>query len=159
VLRRSPTRGSARTHREVLTPGGEEVLHAVAPVVLGSLVDANRPDGAAALADAMGAIDDYLAHLSLPLQQQARVTLAALASPPARAALLRTGRPWRETSTTRIETALTRLRQSPVPALRRLYDFLHSLIVLGWFDLPVAWEGIGYPGPPAESAVVRRAAL
>lgn len=159
MVLRTRTRGRSRPHREVLTPGGEEVLRAVAPVVLGPLVDVRRPAGSAALDEAIDAIDDYLAHLSLPLQRQARVTLSLLRSPPARAALLRTTRPWPETSSTRIETALVGLQKSRVAALRRLYDFLHALIVLGWFDLPLAWEEIGYPGPPAESAVVRGAAL
>lgn len=143
----------------MLTPGGEEVLRAVAPVVLGPLIDVARPAGAEALGEAMGAIDDYLAHLSPPLQRQARVAFALLSSLPVRVALLRTARPWRAAPAARIEAALVGIRRSRIPALRRLYDFLHSLVVLAWFDLPRAWEEIGYPGPPAESAVVRGGVL
>lgn len=147
-------RGRSRPHRQVLTGEGEEILRCITPVVLGSLLDVGRADPDKALDDAMGAVDDYLAHLSLPLQRQARVTFALLHSLPARVVLLRTWRPWRETSRPRVETFLLAARGSRAPALRRIYGFLHSMIVVGWFDLPLAWEEIGYPGPPAESAAL-----
>lgn len=142
----------------MLTCGGEEVLRAVAPVVLGPLAGAGGRAAGEGLDEALGVVDDYLAHLSPPLQRQARVTLVALASLPARAALLRTASRWRAAPPERIEAALVALRASRFGALRRLYDFLHSLIVLGWFDLPLAWEEIGYPGPPAESAAAAEGA-
>lgn len=128
------------------------MLRAVAPVVLGPLLDDRGAAASAALDEAVEAVDDYLAHLSAPLQRQARVTLAALSSPPVRVALLRSPRPWSAAPGARIESALAGLRDNRAGALRRLYDFLHSLVVLGWFDLPLAWAEIGYPGPPAESA-------
>jgi hypothetical protein len=142
----------------VLTCAGEELLRAVAPVVLGPLVDARGAAAPAALDAAIEALDDYLAHLSAPLQRQARVTLTLLSSPPARVALLRSPRPWRAAPPVRIESALAGLRGSRAGSLRRLYGFLHSLVVLGWFDLPLAWEEIGYPGPPAESAAAAQGA-
>jgi len=142
----------------VLTCGGEELLRAVAPVVLGPLLDARGPAAPAALDEAIEAVDDYLAHLSAPLQRQARITLIVLSSPPARLALLHSPRTWRAAPPARIESALAGLRDSRAGALRRLYDFLHSLIVLGWFDLPLAWAEIGYPGPPAESAAAAQGA-
>jgi len=155
---RTRIRTPSRRPRQVLTPGGEAFLRAVAPVVLGPLIDVDRPPADAALGEAVDAIDDYLAYLSPPLQRQIRVTLAMLASLPVRAALLRTPAPWSAAPAARVEGALTALRQSRIPALRRLFGVLHSLVVLGWFDLPLVWQEIGYPGPPAESAVVRGAA-
>ena len=81
-----------------LTKAGEEILRAVAPVVLGPLLPADGAMRARALEDAMWVVDDYLAHLSLPLQREASVTLALLHSLPARALLLRTRRAWRDAS-------------------------------------------------------------
>ncbi len=138
-----------------LTGAGEEILRAVVPVVLGPLLPSDRLARERALDDAMATADDYVARLSPPLQRQARVTLAVLHSLPARALLLGTARAWRDASPASVEAFLRRARQSPVPLLRRIYDFLHSMAVIGWFDLPVAWEEIGYPGPPVERPLGR----
>lgn len=131
-----------------LSPAAEEILRAVAPVVLGELLPPAAGPRARALDDAMWALDDYVAHLSLPLQGQARTLLAVLHSLPARLALLRTARAWRNASPASIEAFLRRARHSRLFLLRRIYDFLQSMTVIAWFDLPEAWEGIGYPGPP-----------
>jgi hypothetical protein len=131
-----------------LDAAGEEVLRAVAPVVLGALLPADRDARAQALDDALWAVDDYVAHLSLPLQRQARTLLAILHSAPARLLLLGTARRWRDAPPARIEAFLRRARTSRVRSLRRVYDFLQSMAVIAWFDLPAAWEDIGYPGPP-----------
>jgi len=53
----------------------------------------------------------------------------------------------------RVEAFLRSARHSPVFLLRRIFDFLHSMTVIAWFDLPVAWSEIGYPGPPVERPV------
>ncbi|MFN8545422.1 MAG: hypothetical protein U0807_14605 [Candidatus Binatia bacterium] len=133
-----------------LSPAGEEILLAVLPVVLGTLLPADPTVRTRALDDAMWALDDYLAHLSLPLQRQARGLLAALRPLPARLVLLGTTRRWRDAPPARIEGFLRRARRSRLPVLRRIYDFLQSMTVIAWFDLPVAWTEIGYPGPPIE---------
>jgi len=133
-----------------LTPAGEEILRAVAPVVLGSLLPIESIARRRALDDAMWALDDYVAHLSLPLQGQARMLLALLHLAPVRAVLLRTTRRWCDASPVHIEAFLRRARHSRAFPLRRIYDFLQSITVIAWFDLPVAWEAIGYPGPPVD---------
>jgi hypothetical protein len=133
-----------------LSAAGEEVLRAVAPVVLGSLLPDDRATRDQAMDDAMWALDDYVAHLSLPLQGQARLLLALLHSAPARVVLLGTTERWRSAPPERVEDFLRRARHSRVFLLRRVYDFLQSMTVIAWFDLPVAWEAIGYPGPPVE---------
>lgn len=138
-----------------LTKAGEEILRAALPVVLGPLLPADGEARARALDDAMWAVDDYLAHLSLPLQREARVTFAMLDALPARAVLLRTRRAWRDASPARVEAFLRSARQSPLFLLRRIYVFLHSMAVIAWFDLPIAWDEIGYPGPPVERPLRR----
>jgi len=136
-----------------LSPAGEQILRAVAPVVLGSLLPTNGSVREQALDDAMWAVDDYMAHLSLPLQGEARSLLALLSSLPARIALLRTTRDWRDAPPARVEAFLLSARHSPVFLLRRIYDFLQSITVIGFFDLPIAWNEIGYPGPPIERPI------
>ena len=140
---------------KALGRAGEEVLRAVQPVVLGPLLPDDAVARARALDEAIAAADDYLAHLSLPLQREARLTLALVHSLPARALLLRTRRAWRDASPAQVEAFLRRAQHSPVFLLRRIYDFLHSMSVIGWFDLPASWGAIGYPGPPVERPLVR----
>jgi hypothetical protein len=74
---------------------------------------------------------------------------------PARVLLMRTSRPWRDASPAQVEGFLRRAQHSPVFLLRRIYDFLHSMSVIGWFDLPDAWSAMGYPGPPMDRPLVR----
>lgn len=138
-----------------LSADDEEILLAVLPVVLGPLLPADQTVRARALDDAMAALDDYLAHLSLPLQRQARGLLAVLRLLPVRLVLLRTARRWRDAPPARIERFLRRARHSRLLPLRRVYDFLQSMTVIAWFDLPVAWNEIGYPGPPIERPFAR----
>lgn len=133
-----------------LSTAGEDILRAVAPVVLGELLPADRSLREHALTDAMSALDDYLVHLSLPLQRQARTLLALLHFAPVRIVLLRTTQSWSHASPACVEAFLRRARHSRVLLLRRTYDFLHSMTVIAWFDLPAAWDAIGYPGPPIE---------
>ena len=138
-----------------LSAAGEEILLAVLPVVLGPLLPADQAVRARALDDAMATLDDYLAHLSLPLQRQARSLLAALHVLPVRLVLLGTACRWRDAPPARIERFLRRARHSRLFLLRRVYDFLQSMTVIAWFDLPVAWSEIGYPGPPIERPFAR----
>lgn len=134
---------------------GEEVLRAVQPVVLAPLLPPDSATRARALDEAVIAADDYLAHLSLTLQRQANLTLALVRSLPVRALVLRTHRPWREASPAQIEAFLRRAQGGRVVLLRRIYDFLHSMSVIGWFDQTTAWDAIGYPGPPMNRTLVR----
>ena len=143
VVAREPRKGG-------LSASGEEILRAIAPVVLGSLLPVDRAERESAMDDAMWALDDYVAHLSLPLQAQARTLLALLDFAPVRALLLGGFARWKDAPADRVEVFLRRARHSRVFLLRRLYDFLQSMTVIAWFDLPVAWEAIGYPGPPVE---------
>jgi hypothetical protein len=136
-----------------LSAAGEEILHALAPVVLGPLLPSEHEARERALDDGMTTLDDYLAHLSPPVQQQARLLLGLLHVLPARLLLLRTWRRWRDADPSRIEAFMQRARTSRVFLLRRIYDFLQSMTVIAWFDQPAAWNDIGYPGPPIERDV------
>ncbi len=138
-----------------LSPAGNEILRAVAPVVLGELLPAERDQRKQALEEALEALDDYVGHLSLPLQEQARTLLAVIHFAPVRMALLRTTRRWSRATPTQIEAFLRRSRHSRVLLLRRIYDFLQSMTVISWFDLPRSWDAIHFPGPPVERPTPR----
>jgi hypothetical protein len=147
VARRdSPSPGA--TQRAALSPPAEEILRAVIPVVLGPLLPATDPAREQALDAGLASLDDYLAHLSLPLQQEARNVFDMLDLLPLRVLLLGTRQRWHEAPPEAIEAFLRSARDSRFSLLRRIYVFLQSMAVLAWFDQPSAWHEIGYPGPP-----------
>jgi len=134
--------------RAALSPEGEEILRAVVPVALGDLLAAGASEREQALDAGMRALDDYLAHLSLPLQAEAERVFATLDLLPARVLLLGTTRRWRDVPPEAIERFLRTARDGRLLLLRRMAAFLQAMAVLAWFDQPAAWQGVGYPGPP-----------
>jgi hypothetical protein len=144
MWRRAPLVGD----RAALSAEGEEVVRAVAPVILGSLLDVSRSDHREALAAGIDALDDYLAHLSLPVQEEATRLFTTLSLLPARVLLLGSTKSWQDASPADVERFLRSARSSRFTLLRRIHGLLQSLVVVAWFDLPLAWEAIGYPGPP-----------
>ncbi len=125
-------------------------MRACASAVLGPLLPVESAARATALDASMAHLDDYLASFSLPLQTQTRLLFAALAFFPVRLLLLGTGRRWSAVAPPRVAAFLRRARTSRLFLLRRVYVFLQSMVVVAWFDLPMAWHEIGYPGPPIE---------
>jgi hypothetical protein len=134
--------------RAALSPQGEEILRALAPVILGALLPADAALRIEALDEGMAALDDYLCHLSLPVQEEARLAFGMLDLLPARLLLLGTARRWRDARPAELEAFLRSARASRFTLLRRIHALLQSMTVIAWFDLPRAWEEIGYPGPP-----------
>ena len=142
---------SARSpSRRGLSPAGEEVMRAVAPVVLGPLLPTDPAAREESLSVMIRTLDDYLAYMSLPVQREARMLLRVLHLRSVRRLLLGTSASWREVAPDRIEVFLRQAQGSNVYLLRRIYDFLQSMSALAWFDLREAWPEIGYPGPPIE---------
>jgi hypothetical protein len=146
----TPALPRAAAVRAVLSPHGEEIIRACAPAVLGPLLPAEHAARDAALDAGMASLDEYLAHLSLPLQKEARFLLGVLALLPVRVLLLGTWSRWSAIVPERIEAFLGRARDSRFLVLRRTHAFLQSMVVIAWFDLPAAWNEVGYPGPPIE---------
>lgn len=140
--------------RVALSPRGEEIMRAVIPVVLGDLLPAASAARQQALEAGVAGLDDYLAHLSLPLQEEARDVFETLDLLPVRILLVGTWGRWRDASPEAIESFLRSARQSRFDLLRRMYAFLQSMAELAWFDQPLAWPAIGYPGPPFDRPVV-----
>lgn len=149
--RRSATTTPGKQSRHaVLTPTGEEILRAVIPVVLGSLLPAEGAACEKAVEDGLTVLDDYLACLPSPLQREARDVFETLDLLPTRVVLVGTWDPWSEASPTTIEKFLRSARHSRFDLVRRMFTFLQSMAVLAWFDQRAAWPGIGYGGPPID---------
>jgi len=138
---------STRPQRVALSATGEEILRAICPVVLGGLLPAAGPARQSVLETGLASLDQYIAYLSSPLQREVRELFATLDLLPVR--VLLTGRfaRWSDTPPEAVESFLHSARSSRIFLLRRVYAFLQSLVVLGFFDQPIAWERVGYPGP------------
>ncbi len=138
------------TQRLALSPPGEEIMRAIMPVVLGSLLPPAGAERARALDSSLATLDEYLACLSLPLQGEAGNVFDTLDLWPVRTVLLGTSARWRDAAPGKIESFLRSARDSRFDLFRRMFGFLQSMAVLAWFDQPAAWPAIGYPGPPID---------
>lgn len=152
AMRRSPG-----TPRAALTPAGEEILRAVIPTVLGSLLPTNVDDREKALQIGLTTLDDYLAHLPLSLQREAGDVFETLDLLPTRVLLVGTWSRWSEASPETIAKFLRSARQSRFDLVRRMFAFLQSMAVLAWFDQRAAWPAIGYGGPPIDRPLANEA--
>jgi hypothetical protein len=143
--------------RTALTPTGEEILRAVIPVVLGTLLPTEAGPRKKALDLGISTLDDYLAYLPLPLQLEACDVFATLDLLPTRVLLVGTWDHWSEASPETIEAFLRSARESRFDLVRRIFAFLQSMAVLAWFDQRAAWPGIGYGGPPIDRPLASEA--
>ncbi len=135
------------SQRAAISPAGEEILRAVIPAVLGPL-HARDAASTQALEAGLDSLDDYLAHLSLALQEEANDAFAMLDLLPVRVLLLGSWQRWQDAPAQSVEDFLRTARESRFATLRRIYSFLQSMAVVAWFDQPLAWHEVGYPGPP-----------
>jgi hypothetical protein len=142
------------TQRAALSPPGEEIMRAVIPAVLGPLLPIGGAARLQALDTGVAQLDDYLAHLSLPLQEEAHGVFETLDLLPVRVVLVGTWGRWQDAAPETIESFLRSARDSHFDLLRRMFAFLQSMAVLAWFDQQAAWPEIGYSGPPIERPVV-----
>lgn len=155
--RATSTPPDAATTRATLTPTCEEILRAIIPVVLGSLLPADDAARERALSIGLSTLDDYLAYLPLPLQHEARDVFETLDLLPTRVLLAGSWDRWSEMPPETIESFLRSARQSRFDLVRRMFAFLQSMAVLAWFDQRAAWPAIGYGGPPIDRPLAREA--
>jgi hypothetical protein len=151
ATRRAPSSFTGSEKRRVaLTPTGEEILRAVIPVVLGSLLPVEDAAREKALDIGLSTLDDYLAYLPVPLQREARDVFETLDLLPTRVLLVGTWDRWSAAPPETVEDFLRSARQSRFDLVRRMFAFLQSMAVLAWFDQRAAWPAIGYGGPPID---------
>jgi len=125
------------------------VLNAIAPVMLqGALPEKADLRNAAVLATVQRV---HAAMESLPMAAQRELAqlFALLTWAPTRLALTGLSLPWTAASAGAVDEALAALRDSSLALKRSAYGALHQLVLGAWYASPEAWNGIGYPGPPA----------
>ena len=116
------------------------IAAAIAPVMLG--VSGSVPR-------VVRSLDVAIAGLPLELRAQLRQLFGILRFPLTRMFVAGIWRPWHLANDGEIAHFLNSWRYSPLTQLRAAYDALHQLIMAAWYGDSVAWNAIGYPGPPA----------
>lgn len=123
------------------------VVEALVPVILaGSLPPA--PAQAAAVREVAEAFHRAVAGLAPEVQREIRQLLGMLAFLPTRLAFTGMATPLQEASPAEIARFLSAWRTSRFDLLRAGYQALTQLMQAAWYDNPMSWKAIGYPGPP-----------
>lgn len=125
-----------------LTPAGREAFGAVARALLGPAVQAPP-----ALAAHLDRLDQTVAGLPPPLQQEFAQLAALLATAPGRLALMGLSGDWPHVPSETLRQAMQSLRVSSLALRQQVYQALRDLTHAAWYADPQAWPALGYPGP------------
>jgi len=132
----------------VLDARGAELIAALAPAVLAGALPAESAPRAAAIEAVVAAFDQAVAGMSPAVQAEIDDLLGLLCFAPARVALTGLWSPWSEAGDEAITGFLERWRTSRFDLFRAGYQALTQLVQAAWYGNPLAWDAIGYPGPP-----------
>lgn len=133
----------------VLGPDSVGMMKAIVPVVLAGSLPADAAARNAAVDQVIEAFDRAITGLSPAVQAEIGELLDVLRYAPTRVALAGITGSWAHASPESIAAFLQRWRTSRFDLLRSGYQALTQLIQAAWYDNPLAWKAIGYPGPPA----------
>jgi hypothetical protein len=124
-----------------------EIVRAIVPVVLAGALPAEESTRAKAIDETVEAFGRAVSALAPAIQEELGQMFSFLAFGPTR--LASTGIfSWREAKADDIARFLEEWRHSRFELKRAGYRALTQLIQGAWFDNPLAWKVIGYPGPP-----------
>ena len=123
------------------------VVEALVPVVLSGSLPA-PPAREAAVRDVAEAFHRAIGGLAPEVQRELRQLLSMLAFLPTRVAFTGIVAPLEEARPEEIARFLSSWRASRFDLLRAGYQALTQLIQAAWYDNPLSWKAIGYPGPP-----------
>ena len=129
-----------------------DVLHALIPVVLAGALPAEGAARVIAIKETVEAFQRAVSGLTPAVQDEIGQLLSLLAFAPTRILVAGVGSPWSAASAEEIGAFLHRWRDSRFELKRSGSRALTQLIQGAWYDNPLAWTVIGYPGPPALEA-------
>lgn len=125
-----------------------ELLQALVPVVLAGALPAEAATRSQAVAETIEAFDRALSGLDPAIQEEIAQMLGLLVYAPTRIAVAGVWPAWRDASAEEVAAFLRDWRDSRYELKRSGYRALTQLIQAGWYDNPLAWRIIRYPGPP-----------
>ena len=133
----------------VLNSKSAQLISALAPVILAGSLPDDPAARAKAIDEVVAAMDRAIAGLSPAVREEVEQLLSLLTFAPTRALLAGVWKPWPEASGAEIAVFLESWRNSRFALLQSGYQAIKQLLQACWFGNPLAWEGIGYPGPPS----------
>lgn len=125
-----------------------DVVRALIPVVLAGALPESSTDRETALRETAEAFHRAVAGLAPEIRAEIGELLALLAFAPTRVAVAGLWPSWSKATPAQIAGFLQRWRESRFALQRSGYRALTQLIQGAWYDNPLAWKVIGYPGPP-----------
>jgi hypothetical protein len=125
-----------------------DVIPALVPVVLAGALPPDPRERAAAIAETTQAFHRAVSRLAPAIQEEIGDLLALLAFAPTRILVAGVSSPWSEATPDAITAFLESWRASRSELKRSGYRALTQLIQGSWYDNPLAWKVVGYPGPP-----------
>lgn len=133
----------------VLDGGSAALIGALVPVVLAGALPSTSPQSEVAVREVVEAFDRAISGLSPAVRGEILELLGVLRFTPTRLALTGIWSPLEEASPAQVGEFLSRWRSSRFDLLRAGYQALTQLIQAAWYDNPLSWSAIGYPGPPS----------
>jgi hypothetical protein len=125
-----------------------DVIRALVPVVLAGALPSQPAEHARAIEETVEAFDRAVGGLAPAIQEEIAQMLSLLSFAPTRVAMTGITSSWREADAADIAAFLEDWRRSRFELKRAGCRALTQLIQGAWFDNPLAWRVIGYPGPP-----------
>ncbi len=132
-----------------LRPDDVAMFRALLPAIVTELAEAPPPRQAALAHDALRNIDTTCAAMGAGAQAELRKLFGLLASMPLRWALAGIRQDWSAATPAQVQAFLARWRASRLATLNAGAVVLVKLASVGYYALPAAWAGCGYPGPNA----------
>ncbi len=130
-----------------LREGDVALFSALLPAVAAELAEREPGPRALQLGQAVRNIDATCAAMDANARAELRKLLDLLAIGPLRRVLAGVGQDWRQTDAQQARRFLARWRASRFATLNAGAVVLVKLSSVGYFLLPAAWAGSGYPGP------------
>ena len=137
----------APNHR-VLDATAVVTVAALVPIVLDGSLPEEPEARARAIRETVDGFDRAVSGLSLAVQKEVDQLFGVLRFAPTRLAFTGLWTSIEESPPEEVAAFLTRWRHSRFEIQRAGYQALTQLILAAWYDNPVSWSVIGYPGPP-----------
>jgi len=130
-----------------LRPADVALFRALLPAVVSELESVDPAQREKRIAAAVQNIDGSIAAMGLNGRAELRKLLDLLAIGPLRWALAGVSQDWKQTDMQQARQFLARWRASRFATLNAGAVVLVKLSSVGYYLLPAAWAGSGYPGP------------
>ncbi|MEP7154872.1 MAG: hypothetical protein ABI905_03810 [Betaproteobacteria bacterium] len=146
VFAQAPTGGSLDLKK--LANKDADCIAALAPAILNGALPADPAARLVAINEVVEAFDRTVAGLSPAIQKEVEQLLSLLTFAPTRRLVAGVSAPWHEATEADVSRFIEQWRQSRFSVLQQGYQALSQLMIACWYGNPLAWESIGYGGPP-----------